>query len=579
MTRQNGKQGSKGYSVSQIAAPPLREQPGYRAQEVPRDCSTMELVAAVVGGPRQGEIAGELVGRFGDLDRLASASKAELTAVTGLGDVGVGRLKAGLELGRRRTLPRPERGARIRCPGDAARLLMADIGLLEQREVHVLYLNRRNRLLGRERVYKGTFEKDWARTCELLRGAVARNCAAIIVARNEPDVPLEVDSVDALFARRLNEAGEFMDIEVMDGLIGGRDSFVSLREGGLGFDAKWSGAKRRKRRNKKRNNRKGAKVDTIMVPASALVTHQAQMRTRMDIDEMAQLTVQVYQRGISEHQPILAADNGDGTYRIVSGHRRKLAALFAAEVKSRNGKGRPRVEQVRRLILEFAKRNETVVRCHCGGDVRGQSVNEETGAQHKYCDSCGGWVEPVEVVVEVFSPSDLPLADGALCEKHGKVEVPVVLFEGSKKDEILALQASNFGQETPDLLGQAKSYAAARGEGATESEIAANCGETTGHVKAVLTLNKVPEALAEAIAAGDAPLGLAVAIAKLKKGQMTGVTQYVLDHELNVERTQRLVKELSDWTAPGLGLDAELLPHERNEARVEGAVWGELVTN
>lgn len=61
-----------------------------------------------------------------------------------------------------------------------------------------------------------------------------------------------------------------------------------------------------------------------------LKRHAAQMRTQYDQDAMAALTLQLFQRGLDEWQPILAAPAGEnGDYRIISGHRRRMAQLFA----------------------------------------------------------------------------------------------------------------------------------------------------------------------------------------------------------------------------------------------------------
>ena len=61
-----------------------------------------------------------------------------------------------------------------------------------------------------------------------------------------------------------------------------------------------------------------------------LKTHPAQMRTEYDQEGMAALTLQVFQRGLDSWQPIVAAPAGEkGDYRIISGHRRRMARLFA----------------------------------------------------------------------------------------------------------------------------------------------------------------------------------------------------------------------------------------------------------
>ena len=67
-----------------------------------------------------------------------------------------------------------------------------------------------------------------------------------------------------------------------------------------------------------------------------LKTHPAQMRTIYNIDALATLTLQVYERGLDEWQPIVASPNfglsgaevSDGFY-IISGHRRHMAQLLA----------------------------------------------------------------------------------------------------------------------------------------------------------------------------------------------------------------------------------------------------------
>ncbi|MEI2607306.1 MAG: ParB N-terminal domain-containing protein [Candidatus Promineifilaceae bacterium] len=69
-----------------------------------------------------------------------------------------------------------------------------------------------------------------------------------------------------------------------------------------------------------------------------LKAHRAQMRTQYDLDELATLTLQVYQRGLDTWNPIVAATHGD-EHHIISGHRRHKAALLALALKSwANGK-------------------------------------------------------------------------------------------------------------------------------------------------------------------------------------------------------------------------------------------------
>ena len=63
-----------------------------------------------------------------------------------------------------------------------------------------------------------------------------------------------------------------------------------------------------------------------------LKAHPAQMRTTYDLDGLAALTLQVYERGLDSWQPIVASPNGEG-YHIVSGHRRHMAQLFSFSLR------------------------------------------------------------------------------------------------------------------------------------------------------------------------------------------------------------------------------------------------------
>ncbi len=315
-------------------------------------------------------------------------------------------------------------------------------------------------------------------------------------------------------------------------------------------------------------------MNTITVKLRSLREHPAQMRTEMDPEEMARLVLQVYVRGLDEHQPIVAAENGDGAYRVISGHRRWLAALLAEKVKARldGRKDGADLDFARQVVSESAARPTEVEVC-----VFCQELLEETQNGEGWCPHCESWVEVCVEPRKVPSPSALPEAYDRLTEQHGGVEVTIALFEGGEKEEILALQAANFGQETPDLLGQAKSYAAAMKAGATADEIVANTGQSVSRVKAVMALSKVPESLAQAVAAGEVALGVAAAVARLrKKVQREGMTRYVLEQDVTVEGAQQIASVLRKWQPPSVSLDLETTPKERNQARLLAALWNKV---
>jgi ParB-like chromosome segregation protein Spo0J len=315
-----------------------------------------------------------------------------------------------------------------------------------------------------------------------------------------------------------------------------------------------------------------------MVPLGQLVDHGAQMRTRMDPDELARLTLQVYERGLDDHQPIIAVRAEDGTYAIISGHRRRTATLLAEEVRERAAENGGRVvdlDFVQQVLVDLAGQPGLVTVCaHCGTPLV-ETVQDGYHGED-WCPHCENWVGPTSDERMVVSPETLVNLHPALLEKHGHVEVPVAIFAGSEKEQILTLQAANFGQEEPDLLGQARSYEAARKAGATPAEIAANTGQSADRVRAVLALANAPEPLQQAILDGTLALGVAKQIARLKKApQRRAVSRYILDgcRCPTVGEVKTLVSELLDWQPPEVPLDPDLNPQARNGARLLGALW------
>jgi len=219
-----------------MRALPLRERPLYRVQRDAGACNLVELLAALVGGPRQIEIAHELLGEFGDLPGLLRASPPQLEAIPGVGPAGAARIKAALELGQR--LGRYDGGERrsLTSPAAIAALVMPEMGLLEQEELRVVLLDSRMRLLGVETICRGSLSATVVRAVEVLRPAIRSGItASIVLVHNHPSGSPEPSPEDVEFTRQMVAAGRLLDVEVQDHLIIGGQRFVSLRERGLGF--------------------------------------------------------------------------------------------------------------------------------------------------------------------------------------------------------------------------------------------------------------------------------------------------------------------------------------------------------
>lgn len=201
--------------------------------------SNAELLAILLRVGIQGENAVQLGQRllqeFGGLVGLQRASFVDVCAVKGLGPAKAAQIKAAIELGRRLAAQSFEDRPVIHSPNDAADLVRYEMAALTQEQLWVLILDTRNRVLGVEKVYKGSLNSSMVRIGELFRPAIQRNAASIIVVHNHPSGDPTPSPEDVALTRGILQAGKLMDIELLDHLVIGQGRFVSMKEKGLGF--------------------------------------------------------------------------------------------------------------------------------------------------------------------------------------------------------------------------------------------------------------------------------------------------------------------------------------------------------
>ncbi len=100
-----------------------------------------------------------------------------------------------------------------------------------------LWLNTKLQPIGYEVVSEGGFDQAAAAPREILTAALYAGAAAIILAHNHPSGDITPSQADVSTTRRLMEAGELIDIRVLDHIIIGTGpdggQWVSLRDRGL----------------------------------------------------------------------------------------------------------------------------------------------------------------------------------------------------------------------------------------------------------------------------------------------------------------------------------------------------------
>jgi len=139
------------------------------------------------------------------------------------------QLKGLLEMARRLTASAPER-LTIMSAQDAADLVMPDMAFLDHEEVRVLLLNTKNHVAANLLLYQGSLNSSVLRPSEIFRPAVTRKSASIIICHNHPSGIVTPSTEDIAITMQCAEAGKYLDIELLDHLIIGNQTFLSLKE-------------------------------------------------------------------------------------------------------------------------------------------------------------------------------------------------------------------------------------------------------------------------------------------------------------------------------------------------------------
>ena len=219
---------------------PVEERPRERLKKYGAgSLANAELLAIIlrtgVGGENVLNLATRLLVKFGGLMGLARAGVSELCGEKGIGVAKAAQLKAAMELGRRLLIASPGERPQVKSPADAANLLMLEMSMLEQEHMRLILLDSKNYILDTPTMYIGSLNTSVIRVGELFREAIKQNSAAIIVVHNHPSGDPTPSPEDVAVTELITQAGQLLDIDVLDHLIIGQQRYVSLKERGLGF--------------------------------------------------------------------------------------------------------------------------------------------------------------------------------------------------------------------------------------------------------------------------------------------------------------------------------------------------------
>jgi DNA repair protein RadC len=177
-----------------------------------RDGDTLTLFGNVRAAPERAE---RLLVR-GECDELRTATASEIIAAA-----------------RRAMSHRVRRGTAMDSPRAVLEFLTVKLGHLEHELFAVLLLDTRHRLIEYVELFRGTIDGASVHPREVVKLALARNAAALVLAHPHPSGTTEPSHADELVTRRLKDALALVDIRVLDHVIVAGGEAISFAERGL----------------------------------------------------------------------------------------------------------------------------------------------------------------------------------------------------------------------------------------------------------------------------------------------------------------------------------------------------------
>lgn len=232
-------------AMAPVVRPTIKELP---PDERPREklrlrgassLSNSELLAILLNTGLRGEPVTDLAQRIlrenGDLRGLQKLDVVELAKLHGLGEAKAAKLKAALELANRLVKMTPDHRLQIGSPADVINLVGIEMAALDQEQLRVVLLDTKHRVLAIRTIYQGTANQATVRVAEVFRDAIRHGAVGLVAVHNHPSGDPTPSSADIALTADLDRAGTLLEIDVLDHLIIGSNSHVSLRRLGLGF--------------------------------------------------------------------------------------------------------------------------------------------------------------------------------------------------------------------------------------------------------------------------------------------------------------------------------------------------------
>jgi DNA repair protein RadC len=200
--------------------------------------SDAELLAILINsGTREKsavDLGREILGIVNNnLNSLGKLSLSDLKKMKGIGTARAVTIAAALELGRRRKLSEIPELSQIKCSRDVADIFQPILADLAHEEFWILFLNRSNKVINRMKLSQGGISGTVTDVRMVMKRAIEYLASGIIVCHNHPSGNLNPSESDTKITKKIKDAGELLEIQLLDHLIISDHNYYSFADNGM----------------------------------------------------------------------------------------------------------------------------------------------------------------------------------------------------------------------------------------------------------------------------------------------------------------------------------------------------------
>lgn len=198
--------------------------------------STEELMAIIIRtGSRTHTavtLSHEILAFFGGLSALIDISPEELQSIKGIGAAKAAQILAAIEFSQRLSAA-AEKKPYLKTPQDIARVLVPRLSYLKQEVFEVALLDTKRRIIAMPRIFMGNLNTTIVHPREVFRPAIKSSADSVILTHNHPSGDPKPSMDDVNITQRLADVGDLLGVRVLDHIIVGDGTFVSLKKKGF----------------------------------------------------------------------------------------------------------------------------------------------------------------------------------------------------------------------------------------------------------------------------------------------------------------------------------------------------------